>query len=155
TATQRFASQNRPSIEESHRFERASWKQQPGTLETIVPYSRELLGCLAEFAETRSESIALAMGTERVTYAELAAMAMSAYHGIAAPPRPQGSRVALHATKTPRTVALIVACLLARRPFMLPSTELGEAAMETLLERAGATHVLTAEVDGLVAGREV
>jgi acyl-coenzyme A synthetase/AMP-(fatty) acid ligase len=124
-------------------------------LETIVPYSRELLGCLAEFAETRSESIALAMGTERVTYAELAAMAMSAYHGMDALHLPEGSRVALHATKTPHTVALIVACLLARRPFMLPSTELGETAMETLLERAGATHVLTAEVDGVIAGREV
>lgn len=72
---------------------------------------------------------------------------MSAYHAIDALPAPGGSRVALHAAKSPHTVALIVACLLAWRPFLVPSTELGEDALETLLARAGATHVLTVEVE--------
>ncbi|MGW3992429.1 AMP-binding protein [Amycolatopsis sp. NPDC004772] len=125
-----------------------------GTSKTVVPYSRELLGCLAEFAETRAKSTALVLGDERVTYAGLAAMAMSAYHAIDTLPAPEGSRVALRAAKSPRTVALIVACLLARRPFLVPSIELGEDALETMLARAGATHVLTAEVDGSIAGRE-
>lgn len=118
-------------------------------------YSRSLLDCLADFANTRPESPALVMGAERVTYAELCAMAVSAYHGIEALHLPEQGRIALHATKSPRTVALIVACLLSGRPFLLPSTELGATALETLLDRAGATHLLAADaVDG-VAGRQV
>ncbi|WP_410655358.1 AMP-binding protein [Amycolatopsis sp. lyj-112] len=120
-----------------------------------MSYSRSLLGCLADFARTRPESPALVMGTERMTYAELCSMAMSAYRGIEALHLPETSRVALHATKSPRTVALIVACLLARRPFMLPSTELGASALDTLLERAGCTHVLAADTAEGVGGREV
>jgi acyl-coenzyme A synthetase/AMP-(fatty) acid ligase len=120
-----------------------------------VPYSRSLLGCLADFARTQPESTALVMGEERVNYAEFCAMAMSAYNGIAALHLPESGRIALHATKSPNTVALIVGCLLAQKPFMLPSTELGASALDTLLERAGCTHVLAADAADGVAGREV
>ncbi|WP_410589796.1 AMP-binding protein [Amycolatopsis sp. lyj-23] len=127
----------------------------PAGLESIVPYSRSLLGCLADFARNRPESTALVMGGDRVSYAELCAMTMSAYNGLAALQLPSDARVALHAAKTPRTVALIVACLLARRPFMLPSTELGATALEELLEKADCTDVLTAEPAAGVGGLRV
>ncbi len=127
----------------------------PAGLETIVPYSRSLLGCLADFARTRPESTALVLGEVRVSYAELCAMTMSAHNGLTALQLPAGARVAVHAAKTPRTVALIVACLLARRPFMLPSTELGGTALEELLAKAGCTDVLTAEPGAGVGGLRV
>ncbi|RSM50835.1 fatty acid--CoA ligase [Amycolatopsis balhimycina DSM 5908] len=120
-----------------------------------MPYSRSLLGCLADFARTRPESAALVLGDVRVSYAEVCAMTMSAYEGLSAMRLPADARVAVHAAKTPRTVALIVACLLARRQFMLPSTELGATALEALLEKAGCTDVLTAEPVAGVGGRRI
>lgn len=55
-----------------------------------------------------------------------------------------GHAIALDATKSPRTVALIIACLMARRPFLLPPQDLDATALEALLDRAGCLGLLAA-----------
>ncbi|MEU1114303.1 AMP-binding protein [Streptomyces sp. NPDC005866] len=50
--------------------------------------------------------------------------------------------MALPAVKSPRTIAVILACLLARRPLLLPSPDLGTDVVERLYEQAGVGHVL-------------
>jgi len=120
-----------------------------------MPQSRSLLGCLAEHAHARPDSVALVMGAERITYAELCAMSLAAFTRIEALGLPRDAHVAVHASKSVRTVALIVACLVARRPFLLPSTELGANALDTLLERAGCADVLTVGSTTGVPGRRV
>jgi non-ribosomal peptide synthetase component E (peptide arylation enzyme) len=47
-----------------------------------VAQSRSLLGCLAEHARLRPDSVALIMGAERVTYADLCAMSLAAFRRI-------------------------------------------------------------------------
>ena len=109
--------------------------------------SRSLLGCLGEHAAARPESAALVMGHERVSYAELCARSLAAYTRIDALGLPRGARVAVHATKSIHTVAVIVACLAARRPFLLPATDLGADVMDSLLARARCSDVLTVVAD--------
>lgn len=104
--------------------------------------SRSLLARLVERARVRPDSVALVMGDERVTYAGLHAMAVAGAGRLAALGLPAGRAVAVRAVKSPRTVASIMACLLAGRPFLLPSAELGEHALEELLARAGCAALL-------------
>jgi acyl-CoA synthetase (AMP-forming)/AMP-acid ligase II len=103
-----------------------------------------LLDCLAERVRTQPDSVALAGDGERVSYAELGAMALAAHAGIEALDLAPGP-VAIHAVKSARTIALIVGCVLARRTFLLPSTDLADPALDALLTRAGCADVLTAE----------
>jgi acyl-coenzyme A synthetase/AMP-(fatty) acid ligase len=102
-----------------------------------------LLGCLGDHARERPESVAVVMGGERVTYGQLVSMSLAAYTRIGSLGLPADARVAVHAHKSIGTVALIVACLAGRRPFLLPSTELGVAATESLLAKAECSDVLT------------
>ncbi|MCS0602260.1 AMP-binding protein [Streptomyces sp. LP11] len=55
---------------------------------------------------------------------------------------PAGAPAALPAVKSPGTIALILGCLLARRPLLLPSPALGADVTERLYEQAGVGHVL-------------
>ncbi len=109
--------------------------------------SRSLLGCLGEHARVRPDSVALVMGGERVTYGELVSMSLAAHTRIGSLRLPTGAPVAVHANKSIGTVALIVACLAGRRPFLLPSTELGAAATDSLLANADCSDVLTVVAD--------
>ncbi|MFF4173873.1 AMP-binding protein [Streptomyces sp. NPDC001744] len=57
--------------------------------------------------------------------------------------RPDGAGpVGVPAVKTPGTVALVLACLLERRPVLLPSATLGADALERLYGEAGVDEVL-------------
>ncbi|HEV3359548.1 MAG TPA: AMP-binding protein [Pseudonocardiaceae bacterium] len=109
--------------------------------------SRSLLGCLGEHASARPESVAVVMGGERITYGQLVSMSLAAYTRIGALGLPTDARIAVHANKSIGTVALIVACLAGRRPFLLPSTELGVAATGSLLAKAECSDVLTVVPD--------
>jgi acyl-coenzyme A synthetase/AMP-(fatty) acid ligase len=122
--------------------------------ETVVANSGSLLDCLAERVRTQPDSTALIGDGEHVTYAELGSMALAAHARIEALRLPPGP-VAVHAVKSTRTVALIIACMLARRPFLLPSAELGATTLETLLAQAGCADVLTADPVGDIPGQRV
>lgn len=114
-----------------------------------------LLGRLGEHARSRPRAIALIMGTEQVTYGELEAMTLAAGARIAELNLPPDRKVAIHAAKSPRTIALILACLRARLPFLLPSADLGAEALSTLLDRAECVCLLATEAPDEAAGRVV
>jgi acyl-CoA synthetase (AMP-forming)/AMP-acid ligase II len=102
------------------------------------------LDCIAERVRTQPDSVALAGEGERVSYSELAAMALAAHARIEALDLAPGP-VAVHTEKSARTIALIIGCVLARRTFLLTSTDLDESTLDLLLTRAGCADVLTAE----------
>jgi amino acid adenylation domain-containing protein len=95
------------------------------------------------------------MGEDEVSYAELHAMALTALGQLEELNLPPQSRVAIHAVKTPGTIALIIACLRARLRFLLPSAELGEGTFTGLLDQAEIGIVLAAEAAAPAAGRTV
>lgn len=113
-----------------------------------------LLGRLAEHVRDRPDATALVLGEERVSYAELDAMAGTALAGIDELGLPGGT-VAVHAAKTPRTIALLVACLRARLPILLPSAELGVDTVNTLLRNADCGDMLAAETPAQTADHRV
>jgi acyl-coenzyme A synthetase/AMP-(fatty) acid ligase len=119
-----------------------------------VANSGSLLDCLAERVRTQPASIALVGDGQSVTYAELGSMALAAHARLEALRLPEGP-VAVHAVKSTRTIALIIACMLARRPFLLPSPELGATTLSALLTAAGCTDVLTADPGKDIAGQRV
>ncbi len=121
----------------------------------IVGNSHSLLGRLAELARTRPDSTALVYGRERVSYAELDSMARAARVRIDALDLPADRPVAVHAVKSPRTIALIAGCMAAGRAVLLPSAELGADTFDTLLANAGCTDLLTAEPGELTSSRQV
>jgi amino acid adenylation domain-containing protein len=120
-----------------------------------MAYASTLLARVAEHADSRPAAVALVMGTEQVTYGELGAMTRAAGARLAELNLTPDRRVAIHAAKSPRTIALIIACLRARLPFLLPSAELGAGTFTALLDRAGCTDLLATEAPAEAAGRTV
>jgi acyl-coenzyme A synthetase/AMP-(fatty) acid ligase len=120
-----------------------------------VANSQSLLGRLAELAATHPDAIALVSGPERVSYAEFDSMARAARVRIDALNLPADRPVAVHAAKSPRTLALIAGCMAAGRAVLLPSAELGADTFDTLLANAGCTDLLTAEPAELTSSRRV
>jgi acyl-coenzyme A synthetase/AMP-(fatty) acid ligase len=112
-----------------------------------------LLDRLAEHASVRPDATAIVLGEERVSYAELTTIAQTAFAEIRKLALPPTDPVAIHAVKSPRTIALIIACLHARLPFLLPSVELGADTFSTLLDQAGCGDLLVAEPPGPDVGR--
>lgn len=103
-----------------------------------------LLNSLAGHGRLRPDSIALVSGSVQVSYGELNAMAATAWAQISKLDLPSGAPVAVHAAKSPRTIALIIACLLAGRPFLLLSAQHGPVLLGKLLQQANCAAVLTA-----------
>ena len=116
--------------------------------------SSSFLECFAERVRTQPGAIALVENGEPVTYVELNAMQRAAHARITALGLPDGP-VAVHAVKSARTIALVIACMRARRPFLLPSAELGATTLETLLTQAGCADVLTADEAKGIPGERV
>ncbi|MGX7827999.1 AMP-binding protein [Actinokineospora sp. 24-640] len=110
---------------------------------------------LAGNAATRPTAPAVVLGDQRVDYAELAAMTVAAAARIEALGLRGGGPVAVHAAKSPETLALIAACLRVRLPFLLPSVELGADTFSALLESVGCTDILAAGPVDTAAGRRI
>ena len=56
---------------------------------------------------------------------------------------PQDRPVGLRAKKSPEAIALVLACLRARLPFLLPSIELASDTLAKLFAQAGTSQVLS------------
>jgi acyl-coenzyme A synthetase/AMP-(fatty) acid ligase len=110
--------------------------------------TRSLLDRIVEQAKARPKAVALVSGPRQVDYAELDAMADAALAGINALDLPAGVPVAVHAAKTPETVALILACLRGRRPVLIAAADLGEQTFAELVARTDCAAVLTADPAG-------
>jgi len=81
--------------------------------------------------------------TQTVSYADLATLARRAGAELAAGDSPAACPLALVAVKSTASLAVILACLAARRPLLLLSPELGEEALAALARRANVRAVLT------------
>lgn len=102
----------------------------------------------AAHVEQQPQATALLWHDREISYAELAEMAADRRHLLAdlAPGEPVG----ILATKSPAAIALILACLLTGRRFLLPSPTLAPETLAALFGTAGCRTVL--RDDDIAAG---
>jgi acyl-coenzyme A synthetase/AMP-(fatty) acid ligase len=86
-----------------------------------------------------------------ITYADLEEMALGYAADLGRLSIAAGRPVAIHTAKSPRTIALMIACLLEGRPVLLPSATLGAHALGRLVSGAGCPELLIADSSGLRA----
>ena len=94
------------------------------------------------FAAHAPESPALIWEGETISYGELGRMVDIAYAEIEKADLPAGLPIGLRARKSPEAIALVLACLRAERPFLLPSVELAPETLARLFAQGGASRVL-------------
>ena len=101
-----------------------------------------LTAAILQHGETRPDAPALEYGNETVTYRELclrAGQIAANLAGDSASDAPLG----LVAAKTPDGIALVLGCLLAGRPFLLPSLTLAGQTRAELFRAAGCARVVS------------
>ncbi|MEA2496816.1 MAG: hypothetical protein QOJ29_4727 [Thermoleophilaceae bacterium] len=103
---------------------------------TVPAFAERVL----EHARLRPAAPALMWRGRHVDYAELADLVLDARLQL----RSLGGQgpIGLLARKSPQAIALILACLLERRPVFVPSPDLAADTLERLFARAGCGHVL-------------
>jgi amino acid adenylation domain-containing protein len=110
--------------------------------------ARGLVGGFLTQVRERPDATALVWHGENTTYRELYRQALAERERLArTAPRP-GEPVGVLAPKSPAAIALVLACLLAGRPFLLPSPQLAEAQLTALFAQAGCRRVLAPEGSG-------
>ncbi len=115
----------------------------------------DILGGFLTQVRRRPDDVALVWRHDEITYRELAGRAGAAQAAVAALGLPGGAPVGVHATKSPDAVALVLALLADRRPFLLPSTELPAPALDALFAAAGCAAVLTSDPEPRVRAEVV
>jgi amino acid adenylation domain-containing protein len=105
--------------------------------------SESLADRFAEQARRQPTAPALVWEGEPVSYGELQEMAADVQQELEAEGLPEDRPVGIRAKKSPEAIALILACLGARRPFLLPSIELAPETLSQLFALGGADRVLT------------
>ncbi|MQS05653.1 AMP-binding protein [Streptomyces sp. IF17] len=99
----------------------------------------------ARQVEARPDATALVTRSRRVSYGELARLVADASARLDRLDTAGGEPIAVPATKTPGTIALVLACLRAGLAVVLPPATLPAVTRQRLLARAGCRHVLGAE----------
>jgi acyl-coenzyme A synthetase/AMP-(fatty) acid ligase len=94
-----------------------------------------------ERARSQPAAPALIWQGEPISYGDLFEMASAADADVTRLGLPEDRPVGIRAKKSPQAIALILACLKAGRPFVLPSVELAPETLEQLFAQAGATAV--------------
>jgi acyl-coenzyme A synthetase/AMP-(fatty) acid ligase len=102
-----------------------------------------LADAVAEQAQRQPTAPALVWEGEPISYGELGQMASDAHAGLEQEGLPEDRPVGIRAKKSPEAIALILGCLAARRPFLLPSVELAPETLAKLFAQAGASRVLS------------
>jgi acyl-coenzyme A synthetase/AMP-(fatty) acid ligase len=101
-----------------------------------------LLASWREHAQRQPATPALVWHGHTVSHGALSAMAHDGYAALARLELPPQSTVAVVAPKSPQTVALILAGLMARLRVLLPPVDLPATTLRHLLASADCTHVL-------------
>ncbi|MFF3751662.1 AMP-binding protein [Streptomyces sp. NPDC002018] len=109
-----------------------------------------LVGGFLSQVRERPDATALLWNGEETSYRELYEHAGRERDRLAQLALAPGEPVGVLATKSPAAVALVLACLLARRPFLLPSPALAPSLLADLFAQAGCRQVITP--DGTDAG---
>lgn len=105
--------------------------------------SDSLADRFAEQARRQPKAPALVWEDEPISYGELQEMAADARAELDAEGLPEDRPVGIRAKKSPEAIALILACLGARKAFLLPSIELAPETLAQLFAQGGASRVLT------------
>jgi acyl-coenzyme A synthetase/AMP-(fatty) acid ligase len=113
-----------------------------------------LLGSFLERSRRTPTEPALIWRRREITYGGLAGMAWRAHSQLSAPDAAPPANVALLARKSPASIAVLMACLVAGRPVLLPAADLGAVALKTLCRQAGCRQVLSTESDHVLTGRD-
>jgi acyl-coenzyme A synthetase/AMP-(fatty) acid ligase len=103
--------------------------------------TKSLADHFAEHAERQPDAPALIWDAESISYGELRSMAEGALAELEG--LPEDRPVGLRAKKSPEAIALILACLQTRRPFLLPSIELASETLAKLFAQAGVSQVIS------------
>jgi acyl-coenzyme A synthetase/AMP-(fatty) acid ligase len=103
--------------------------------------TKSLADHFAEHAERQPDAPALIWDGEPISYGELRSMADGALGELEG--LPEDRPVGLRAKKSPDAIALILACLQTRRPFLLPSIELASETLAKLFAQAGVSQVIS------------
>ena len=104
-----------------------------------------LWASFARQAAARPEAAALVWRGAQTSYGQLHDLACRAQAGIDGLGAAPADMIGLPATKSPRTIAVVLACLRARRPVMLPPATLPPETLRQLFARGGCHHVVTAD----------
>jgi amino acid adenylation domain-containing protein len=105
--------------------------------------SESLADHFAEQAGRQPDAPALIWDGRAISYGELQEMADQAHAELEGLGLPADRPVGIEAKKSPEAIVLILACLRARRPFLLPSIELAPETLAKLFGQAGASRVLS------------
>ena len=105
--------------------------------------SDPLSAAVAAHAESQPTAPALIWEGESISYGDLQEMAAEARAQLDGEDVPAGRPVGLRAKKSPEAIALILACLEAQQPFLLPSIELAPETLAELFAQAGASRVMS------------
>ncbi|MFJ3927832.1 AMP-binding protein [Streptomyces sp. NPDC090022] len=115
-----------------------------------APEALGLIGGFLTQVRDRPHAGALVFNGDEITYRELYELAGEERDRLARLELTPGEPVGVLADKSPDSVALVLACLLARRPVLLPSPALADTLLSDLFAQAGCRYVLA---PGGAAGR--
>ncbi len=102
----------------------------------------------SEQAHRQPTAPALVWQGEQITYGRLHEMVSVFDEELARLDLPDDRPVGIRAKKSPHAIALILACLNAGRPFLLPSVELAPETQDQLFAQAATSQVLTPQEHG-------
>jgi acyl-coenzyme A synthetase/AMP-(fatty) acid ligase len=94
-------------------------------------------------ARRQPEAPALIWDGEPVSYGELLQLMEASTAELQDARLPEDRPVGIRAKKSPEAIGLILACLRAPRPFLLPSIELASDTLEQLFAQAGTSQVIS------------
>lgn len=109
-----------------------------------------LIRRFAAQVERRPKAVALVWRRTEVTYRELYDRAATAFTVLSALDLRPGAAVGVLATKSPDTIAVILALLADRRPVLVPSPDLGSEALAALFRAAGCVAIIGTEKADMV-----
>lgn len=104
-----------------------------------------LVEAFLRHARERPLAPALVWREEELGYGDLLRRADSVRARLKAMDTPSNEPVCLLAAKSPEAVAMVLACLMERRAFLIPSLDLGARALRGLIDLSGCRAVLTPE----------
>jgi acyl-coenzyme A synthetase/AMP-(fatty) acid ligase len=105
--------------------------------------TRSIADYFAEQAQRQAQAPALIWDGAPISYAELQGLADASFAELEGARLPEDRPVGIRAKKSPEAIALILACLRARRAFLLPSIELAAETLAQLFAQAGCSQVVS------------
>ncbi|TDB80520.1 AMP-binding protein [Micromonospora sp. KC721] len=108
----------------------------------------EIWMSFARQVDARPDATALVAKGRLISYGELGDLVATASARLDGLDTTGREPIAVSATKTPHTIAMVLACLKARLPVVLPSATLPEATLQRLVDKARCRHLLDADGTG-------